>query len=152
MAVKSKGSIEIDAKVTGLLALDALKNILGSVSSLVGDVAQDLEKFAQVQQVYTGNIEAQRKATGGLVSDLDIMSGKGTNSQGNAYSTPGGTNSSGGSSYHYSNSNGSYYYANDNGTVARTQACVHTRTSARALQRATRQLRMTRRRGLANDL
>ena len=35
--------------------------------------------------------------------------GSGTNSQGNHYNTPGGTNSSGGSSYHYSNSNGSYY-------------------------------------------
>ena len=31
--------------------------------------------------------------------------------QGNTYNTPGGTNSNGGSSYHYSNSNGSYYYA-----------------------------------------
>jgi hypothetical protein len=43
--------------------------------------------------------------------------GKGVNTQGNAYSTPGGTNSAGGSSYHYSNSNGSYYYANDNGST-----------------------------------
>ena len=43
--------------------------------------------------------------------------GSGTNSQGNHYNTPGGTNSSGGSSYHYSNSNGSYYYANDNGST-----------------------------------
>ena len=42
---------------------------------------------------------------------------RGTNTQGNNYSTPGGTNSSGGSSYHYSNSNGSYYYANDNGST-----------------------------------
>lgn len=41
----------------------------------------------------------------------------GTNSQGNNYNTPGGTNSSGGSSYHYSNNNGSYYYANDNGST-----------------------------------
>ncbi|KAL7459187.1 hypothetical protein ACHAWC_011686 [Mediolabrus comicus] len=43
--------------------------------------------------------------------------GSGTNSQGNHYNTPGGTNSSGGSSYHYSNSNGSYYYSNDNGST-----------------------------------
>ena len=42
---------------------------------------------------------------------------RGTNSQGNSYNTPGGTNSSSGSSYHYSNSNGSYYYANDNGST-----------------------------------
>ena len=41
----------------------------------------------------------------------------GVNSQGNSYNTPGGTNSSQGSSYHYSNSNGSYYYANDNGST-----------------------------------
>ncbi len=34
----------------------------------------------------------------------------GTNSQGNSYNTPGGTNTSVGSAYHYSNSNGSYYY------------------------------------------
>ena len=40
----------------------------------------------------------------------------GTNSQGNHYNTPGGTNTSGGSSYHYSNSNDSYYYSNDNGS------------------------------------
>jgi hypothetical protein len=46
-----------------------------------------------------------------------IMPRSGTNSQGNHYNTPGGTNSSGGSSYHYSNSNGSYYYANDNGST-----------------------------------
>ena len=38
-------------------------------------------------------------------------------SQGNTYNTPGGTNSSDGSSYHYSNNNGSYYYANDNGST-----------------------------------
>jgi len=44
------------------------------------------------------------------------MPSSGTNSQGNRYNTPGGTNSSGGSSYHYSNSNGSYYYSNDNGS------------------------------------
>eukprot|EP00603_Paraphysomonas_imperforata_P001405 CAMPEP_0114432080 /NCGR_PEP_ID=MMETSP0103-20121206/10958_1 /TAXON_ID=37642 ORGANISM="Paraphysomonas imperforata, Strain PA2" /NCGR_SAMPLE_ID=MMETSP0103 /ASSEMBLY_ACC=CAM_ASM_000201 /LENGTH=117 /DNA_ID=CAMNT_0001601719 /DNA_START=52 /DNA_END=406 /DNA_ORIENTATION=+ len=42
---------------------------------------------------------------------------RGTNSQGNTYNTPGGTNSNQGSSYHYSNSNGSYYYANDNGST-----------------------------------
>ena len=41
----------------------------------------------------------------------------GYNSQGNAYNTPGGSNSNSGSSYHYSNSNGSYYYANDNGST-----------------------------------
>lgn len=41
----------------------------------------------------------------------------GVNSQGNAYTTPGGTNTSSGSSYHYSNSNGSYYYKNDNGST-----------------------------------
>mmetsp|Transcript_1935 Transcript_1935/g.2694 ORF Transcript_1935/g.2694 Transcript_1935/m.2694 type:complete len:95 (-) Transcript_1935:169-453(-) len=45
------------------------------------------------------------------------MPRSGTNSQGNHYNTPGGTNSSGGSSYHYSNSNGSYYYSNDNGST-----------------------------------
>eukprot|EP00542_Grammatophora_oceanica_P013820 CAMPEP_0194028266 /NCGR_PEP_ID=MMETSP0009_2-20130614/2285_1 /TAXON_ID=210454 /ORGANISM="Grammatophora oceanica, Strain CCMP 410" /LENGTH=77 /DNA_ID=CAMNT_0038667605 /DNA_START=43 /DNA_END=276 /DNA_ORIENTATION=+ len=44
-------------------------------------------------------------------------SSSGYNSQGNHYNTPGGTNSAGGSSYHYSNSNGSYYYANDNGST-----------------------------------
>ena len=38
-------------------------------------------------------------------------------SQGNTYDTPGGTNSSDGSSYHYSNNGGSYYYANDNGST-----------------------------------
>eukprot|EP00552_Chaetoceros_brevis_P004648 CAMPEP_0197735368 /NCGR_PEP_ID=MMETSP1435-20131217/583_1 /TAXON_ID=426625 /ORGANISM="Chaetoceros brevis, Strain CCMP164" /LENGTH=70 /DNA_ID=CAMNT_0043323059 /DNA_START=39 /DNA_END=251 /DNA_ORIENTATION=- len=41
----------------------------------------------------------------------------GTNSQGNSYNTPGGTNSSEGSSYHYSNTDGSYYYSNDNGST-----------------------------------
>lgn len=41
---------------------------------------------------------------------------KGTNSYGNSYTTPGGNNSRGGSSYHYSNQNGSYYYSNDNGS------------------------------------
>lgn len=43
----------------------------------------------------------------------------GTNSQGNRYNTPGGTNTggSGTNSYHYSNSNGSYYYSNDNGST-----------------------------------
>mmetsp|Transcript_24322 Transcript_24322/g.44647 ORF Transcript_24322/g.44647 Transcript_24322/m.44647 type:complete len:81 (-) Transcript_24322:56-298(-) len=40
----------------------------------------------------------------------------GINSQGNNYSTPGGTNSHGGESYHYSNRDGSYYYQNDNGS------------------------------------
>jgi hypothetical protein len=35
--------------------------------------------------------------------------------QGNHYSTPGGTNGSQGTSYHYSNNDGSYYYKNDNG-------------------------------------
>ena len=44
------------------------------------------------------------------------MSGRGTNSQGNHYNTPGGTNT-GGSSYHYSNANGSYYYKNDSGST-----------------------------------
>ncbi len=39
------------------------------------------------------------------------------NSQGNHYSTPGGTNGSSGSAYHYSNSNRSYYYKNDNGST-----------------------------------
>ncbi len=29
----------------------------------------------------------------------------------------GGTNASGGSAYHYSNTNGSYYYKNDNGST-----------------------------------
>eukprot|EP00561_Arcocellulus_cornucervis_P005474 CAMPEP_0185811614 /NCGR_PEP_ID=MMETSP1322-20130828/8327_1 /TAXON_ID=265543 /ORGANISM="Minutocellus polymorphus, Strain RCC2270" /LENGTH=74 /DNA_ID=CAMNT_0028508081 /DNA_START=39 /DNA_END=263 /DNA_ORIENTATION=+ len=43
--------------------------------------------------------------------------GSGNNSQGNHYNTPGGTNSSSGSSYHYSNTNGSYYYSNDNGST-----------------------------------
>lgn len=41
----------------------------------------------------------------------------GTNSQGNHYNTPGGTNSSSGNSYHYSNNDGSYYYQNDNGST-----------------------------------
>jgi hypothetical protein len=41
----------------------------------------------------------------------------GTNSKGNRYKTPGGTNSVAGSSYHYSNSDGSYYYKNDNGST-----------------------------------
>ena len=42
---------------------------------------------------------------------------KGTNSYGNNYTTPGGTNSNDGSSYHYSNQDGSYYYQNDNGST-----------------------------------
>ncbi|QDZ18121.1 hypothetical protein A3770_01p06390 [Chloropicon primus] len=42
---------------------------------------------------------------------------KGTNSQGNNYTTPGGTNGNYGGSYHYSNQNGSYYYSNDNGST-----------------------------------
>ena len=46
-----------------------------------------------------------------------MPNGHGVNSQGNTYNTPGGTNSSSGSSYHYSNSNGSYYYSNDNGST-----------------------------------
>ena len=45
------------------------------------------------------------------------MSGRGTNSQGNSYNTPGGSNSAAGNSYHYSNANGSYYYQNDNGST-----------------------------------
>eukprot|EP00529_Nitzschia_sp_RCC80_P038300 CAMPEP_0113463116 /NCGR_PEP_ID=MMETSP0014_2-20120614/12469_1 /TAXON_ID=2857 /ORGANISM="Nitzschia sp." /LENGTH=71 /DNA_ID=CAMNT_0000355055 /DNA_START=166 /DNA_END=381 /DNA_ORIENTATION=+ /assembly_acc=CAM_ASM_000159 len=45
------------------------------------------------------------------------MPRSGTNSQGNHYNTPGGTNSNGGSAYHYSNSDGSYYYSNDNGST-----------------------------------
>ena len=48
---------------------------------------------------------------------LTMPKGHGTNSQGNSYNTPGGSNSSAGSSYHYSNSNSSYYYANDNGST-----------------------------------
>jgi hypothetical protein len=48
---------------------------------------------------------------------LTMPRSSGTNSQGNYYSTPGGTNSSSGSTYHYSNSNGSYYYRNDNGST-----------------------------------
>mmetsp|Transcript_18452 Transcript_18452/g.34203 ORF Transcript_18452/g.34203 Transcript_18452/m.34203 type:complete len:109 (-) Transcript_18452:142-468(-) len=47
----------------------------------------------------------------------NLIMPSGTNSQGNNYNTPGGSNSSGGSSYHYSNSNGSYYYSNDNGST-----------------------------------
>jgi hypothetical protein len=42
--------------------------------------------------------------------------GHGTNSQGNTYNTPGGTNSNESTSYHYSNQDGSYYYKNDNGS------------------------------------
>ncbi|GMH51067.1 hypothetical protein TrLO_g3554 [Triparma laevis f. longispina] len=42
---------------------------------------------------------------------------RGTNSRGNSYSTPGGRNTSGGSSYHYFNTNGSYYYSNDNSST-----------------------------------
>lgn len=41
----------------------------------------------------------------------------GTNSSGNRYKTPGGTNKSSSSSYHYSNKDGSYYYKNDNGST-----------------------------------
>ena len=48
--------------------------------------------------------------------------------QGNNYNMPGGTNSSGGRSYHYFNSNGSYHYANDNGSTYHT-------TTARARRR-----------------
>ena len=48
---------------------------------------------------------------------LHLTMPHGVNSQGNSYSTPGGSNSNQGSSYHYSNSNGSYYYANDNGST-----------------------------------
>jgi len=51
-----------------------------------------------------------------LPVNYSTMPNSGYNSQGNHYNTPGGTNSSGGSSYHYSNSDGSYYYANDNGS------------------------------------
>eukprot|EP00959_Pyramimonas_sp_CCMP1952_P116623 2437415-Pyramimonas_sp.AAC.1 len=50
---------------------------------------------------------------------LIFIRGLKRSTQGNHYNTPGGTNSSGGSSYHYSNSNGSYYYANDNGKYVR---------------------------------
>jgi hypothetical protein len=46
-----------------------------------------------------------------------MPNGHGTNSQGNRYNTPGGTNSGGGNSYHYSNTNGSYYYRNDNNST-----------------------------------
>eukprot|EP01041_Mallomonas_annulata_P003441 gene3441-6834_t len=42
---------------------------------------------------------------------------RGTNSQGNKYSTPGGSNSASSTSYHYSNADGSYYYKNDNGST-----------------------------------
>ncbi len=53
-----------------------------------------------------------------LYSELNsYIMPRGVNSQGNSYNTPGGTNSSTGSSYHYSNSNGSYYYQNDNGST-----------------------------------
>ena len=47
------------------------------------------------------------------------MSGKnqGHNSQGNKYTTPGGTNSTPSTAYHYSNNDGSYYYKNDNGST-----------------------------------
>ena len=47
------------------------------------------------------------------------MSGKnqGYNSQGNKYTTPGGTNSTPSTAYHYSNNDGSYYYKNDNGST-----------------------------------
>ncbi|KAL3781845.1 hypothetical protein ACHAWO_009211 [Cyclotella atomus] len=45
------------------------------------------------------------------------MPKSGTNSQGNHYNTPGGSNSNQGDSYHYSNKNGSYYYKNDNGST-----------------------------------
>merc|ERR1711935_1032299 len=48
---------------------------------------------------------------------ITITMPRGQNSQGNTYNTPGGTNSSDGSSYHYSNNDGSYYYANDNGST-----------------------------------
>ncbi len=40
----------------------------------------------------------------------------GTNNDRNRWNTPGGTNNSSGTSYHYSNKDGSYYYANDNGS------------------------------------
>mmetsp|Transcript_66544 Transcript_66544/g.159056 ORF Transcript_66544/g.159056 Transcript_66544/m.159056 type:complete len:82 (-) Transcript_66544:178-423(-) len=52
----------------------------------------------------------------GYTSASQSQSQSGVNSQGNHYTTPGGTNSSGGQSYHYSNQNGSYYYQNDNGS------------------------------------
>ena len=45
-----------------------------------------------------------------------MSSKSGYNSSGNKYSTPGGTNSSKGESYHYSNKDGSYYYQNDSGS------------------------------------
>jgi hypothetical protein len=48
-----------------------------------------------------------------------VQTRSGTNSQGNRYNTPGGTNSAVGSSYHYSNSDGSYYYKNDDGSTYR---------------------------------
>eukprot|EP00949_MAST-11_sp_MAST-11-sp1_P003676 g3676.t1 len=55
------------------------------------------------------------------------MSSKGVNSQGNAYTTPGGSNN-GSSSYHYSNSNGSYYYKNDNGSTYYNSGSGYSRT------------------------
>jgi|EP00596_Hydrurales_sp_CCMP1899_P004674 hypothetical protein len=46
-----------------------------------------------------------------------MTKGHGTNAQGNTYNTPGGTNTSAGQAYHYSNTNSSYYYANNNGST-----------------------------------
>ena len=57
------------------------------------------------------------------------MSSKGVNSQGNAYTTPGGSNN-GSSSYHYSNSNGSYYYKNDNGSTYYNSGSGYSRYTA----------------------
>ena len=60
------------------------------------------------------NHEQAQRATETTAMTKDSY--KGTNSYGNSYTTPGGNNSRGGSSYHYSNQNGSYYYSNDNGS------------------------------------
>ncbi len=53
-------------------------------------------------------------------SDGNSGTRRGTNSCGNRYNTPGGTNTNNGS-YHYSNKDGSHYYANDNGSTCKSQ-------------------------------
>lgn len=78
-----------------------------------------------------------RGQTGSLKTYDDMMSTpfakhqrQCTNSQGNRYNTPGGNNSSGGNSYHYSNHDGSYYYKNDNGSTYHNNGKGHTTYTA----------------------
>lgn len=46
---------------------------LSAINSKIGEAIKNTDKFNNAQNVYTGNIEEARKATLGLVSDLDLM-------------------------------------------------------------------------------